>query len=52
VLTRLLARRGIHASVVIGVRPGDEFGAHAWVEHDGTPLLPTHGHAFSRLVDL
>ena len=30
------------ASVVIGVpRPGDEFEAHAWVEQEGRPLLPS-----------
>lgn len=52
VLTRLLARRGIRASLVIGVRPGERFGAHAWVEQAGTPLLPAYGHEFSRLVDL
>ena len=55
VLTGLLARRGIDSSLVIGVRPEGEFGAHAWVEHDGRPLLPSgatpDGEAtFERLV--
>ena len=55
VLTGLLARRGIESSLVIGVRPEGEFGAHAWVEHDGRPLLPSGatpgGEAtFERLV--
>jgi len=40
VLTRLLARRGIESSLVIGVSPGGDFAAHAWVEAAGIPLLP------------
>jgi hypothetical protein len=40
VLTQLLARRGIDSSLVIGVRAGDDFEAHAWVEYCGEPLLP------------
>lgn len=40
VLTAVLARRGIDAELVIGVRPGARLEAHAWVEHAGTPLLP------------
>jgi hypothetical protein len=51
VLTSLLARRAIQASVVIGVRPGPAFIAHAWVEHGGEPLLPT-GDVCQRLVEL
>jgi hypothetical protein len=51
VLTSLLARRGIDNSLVIGVRPGDHFGAHAWVEVDGKPVLP-RGDEFPRLVEL
>jgi hypothetical protein len=41
VVLRLLARRSIAATLVIGVRPGPDFLAHAWVEHDGLPVLPT-----------
>ena len=52
VLTAMLARRGTAATVVIGVKSGESFGAHAWVEMDGQPLLPTFGDEFSRLVDL
>ena len=52
VLTQLLARRDIPSRLVIGVRPGAAFGAHAWVELDGTPVLPPGGDEFSRLVDL
>ena len=52
VLTRLLARRGRTASLVIGVSPAGTFTAHAWVEREGVPLLPTHEDEFSRLTDL
>jgi hypothetical protein len=53
VLTRLLAVRGIATTLVIGVsEPGEEFGAHAWVERDGVPLLPVGGAADRRLVEL
>jgi hypothetical protein len=52
VLIAVLARRGIGASLVIGVRPGKSFGAHAWVEVDGIPALPAAKGKFSRLVTL
>jgi len=52
VLTRVLARRGIASSLVIGVKSEPEFGAHAWVELGGLPLLPTGEAAFGRLVEL
>lgn len=52
VLTRLLARHGIASTLVIGVRPGVAFGAHAWVELQGRPLLPSGGDCFGRLVEL
>ena len=41
VLLRMLARRGVVCELVIGVRPGQRFKAHAWIEHEGHPLLPT-----------
>ena len=44
VLLRMLARRGVVCQLVIGVRPGEKFEAHAWIEHDGHPLLPTLGY--------
>ena len=44
VLVRMLARRGVKAQLVIGVRPGGEFSAHAWVEHSGRPLTPPRRH--------
>jgi hypothetical protein len=52
VLTRLLARRGIETSLVIGVRTEPAFGAHAWVEHDGVPLLPALDVLDRRLVEV
>lgn len=45
VLTTLLARRGIESTLVIGVRPDDEFAAHAWVESNGRAVLPREGYA-------
>ena len=44
VLLRMLARRGVVCQLVIGVRPGETLEAHAWIEHDGHPLLPTLGY--------
>ena len=52
VLTRLLASRGVESRLVIAVRPGDAFAAHAWVEHDGVPLLPPGTERFEELVTL
>lgn len=52
VLVALLHRRGVAATVVIGVRPGDDFGAHAWVEHGGHALLQRRQNDFSPLVRL
>lgn len=52
VLTRLLAARGLDSRLVIGVVPGERFAAHAWLEHDGAPLLPPGGGEFQELVKL
>jgi hypothetical protein len=52
VLTRLLARRGVESQLVIGVRPGERFAAHAWVEHEGVALLPPGADHFEELVTL
>lgn len=51
VLTRLLGRRGIPSSLVIGVMSEPQFAAHAWVEHAGAPLL-SPGNGFERLVEV
>lgn len=52
VLASMIARRGATATVVIGVQPGDEFGAHAWVELDGHAVLPSGTNEYQRLVEL
>lgn len=52
VLTRLLARRGIPATLVIGTRTTPSFAAHAWVEHAGRPVLPPGDGSFGRIVEL
>ena len=52
VLTRLLARRGVPTQLVISVRPGEHFAAHAWIEHGGVALLPADAPAFEHLVTL
>jgi hypothetical protein len=51
-LTRVLARRGIDTTLVIGVRTEPEFGAHAWIEHQGVPLLPALDVLDRRLVEV
>jgi hypothetical protein len=52
VLTRLLARRGVEAKLVIGARTTPDFLAHAWVEHAGKPVLSPGDGSFGRLVEL
>jgi hypothetical protein len=52
VLTRLLARRQISATLVIGARSAPDFLAHAWVECGGEALLPAGEGTFGRLVEL
>jgi hypothetical protein len=51
-LTRMLASRGVESQLVIGVRPGERFAAHAWVEHGGVALLRPGAHDFQELVTL
>lgn len=51
-LTRMLASRGIDSTLVIGVRPGERFAAHAWVVHAGIPLLPPGASDFEELLTL
>ena len=52
VLLSMLARRGLRGTVVIGVRTAPEFGAHAWVELDGVPLLQPIEPGGQRLTEL
>jgi hypothetical protein len=52
VVLTMLARRGIDSRLVLAARPEPTFGAHAWIERAGEPLLPTRGFADARLTDL
>lgn len=52
VLLSLLDRRGVSASLLIGVRSEPEFGAHAWIELDGEALLPPGAGEFGILTSL
>lgn len=47
----MLERRGISQVLVIAVRP-QPFGAHAWVEVDGKPVLPEADPLYERLLEL
>jgi Transglutaminase-like superfamily len=48
----VLARRGVAASLVIGMRSDKGLGAHAWVEVGGMPVLPATKDKFAQLVAL
>jgi Transglutaminase-like superfamily len=52
VVLAMLARRGVDARLILAARPTPEFAAHAWVERDGDPLLPTRGFGDARLAEL
>jgi transglutaminase superfamily protein len=52
VLSHLLVRRGISSKMIIGVNVEDSFKAHAWVEHEGHPLIDAGTDDFARLVEL
>lgn len=52
VLVGLLARRSLASRLVIGVREGGEFGAHAWVEYEGKPLLSAETTAYGRIAEV
>jgi Transglutaminase-like superfamily len=52
VLVRMLARRGIGARLVIGVRAQPSFTAHAWVELDGHPVLNPGDYQAGRLTQI
>jgi hypothetical protein len=52
VLVRLLARRGVACSLVLGVTTSPKVRAHAWVEHAGKPVLPAYETVFTRLTEL
>ncbi|MGB0094481.1 MAG: lasso peptide biosynthesis B2 protein [Solirubrobacteraceae bacterium] len=52
VLSRLLSARAISSTLVVGARPEPRFDAHAWVEHEGLPVLPPQGFDELRLVEM
>lgn len=52
VLLSVLARRGSSTTLVIGVRSEPEFGAHAWIEKEGLPLLDPGNAGDGRLLEL
>jgi len=52
VLDTLLARRCLQSVVVLGARAEPDFAAHAWVEHDGVPVLPPGSTSYQRLIEL
>jgi transglutaminase superfamily protein len=45
VLLGLLACRDRPATLVIGVRTGEDFQAHSWLEIGGRAILPTEGYS-------
>jgi hypothetical protein len=51
-LTRVLSRRAIPSTLVIGARTEPGFLAHAWIELAGEPLLDPGEGEFQRLVEL
>jgi hypothetical protein len=44
VVLRMMARRGARCELSLGARTDSAFAAHAWVEHEGHPVLPTLGY--------
>jgi hypothetical protein len=47
----MLERRGISQTLVVAVRPRP-FGAHAWLEVSGQPVLPDADPGYERLLEL
>lgn len=52
VLDTLLVRRSLQSVIVLGARVEPDFAAHAWVEHDGVPVLPPGSATYKRLIEL
>jgi len=52
VLDRLLTRRSLRSVVVLAARAEPDFASHAWVEHDGVPVLPPGSPGYQRLIEL
>lgn len=51
-LLDLLAARGIPATLCLSVSPEPQFESHAWVEHEGEPLLEPGGPDHQRVLSL
>jgi len=52
VLDTLLTRRSLRSVVVLAARAEPDFASHAWVEHDGLPVLPPGSPSYKRLIEL
>jgi Transglutaminase-like superfamily len=52
VVLAMLARRGVDARLILAARPTPQFAAHAWIERNGDPLLPTRGFGDARMAEL
>jgi hypothetical protein len=52
VVLTMLARRGIEVRLILAARPTPSFAAHAWIEREGHPLLPTRGFGDARMTEL
>lgn len=53
VVVEILHRRGAEVRLVIGATaPSGPFAAHAWVELDGAPIMPSGGASFHRLLEI
>lgn len=52
VLDAMLARRSLESVVILAARAEPDFAAHAWVEHEGKPLLPPGEPGYQRLIEI
>jgi len=52
VLSWLLSSRAISTTLVIGVQPGPDFAAHAWLEHAGRPVSSAGAFSGSRMIEI
>jgi hypothetical protein len=50
-LLTIMERRGLSPKLVIAVKP-EPFGAHAWIELRGQPLLPESDPGYERITEL
>jgi hypothetical protein len=50
-LMYMLERRGISQTLVVAVQPRP-FGAHAWLEVHGRPILPDADRGYERLLEI